>query len=47
MQGMGGEWVGREVEDLPRDTECNIVICRDLVPSRHVSWKVAQFRNFE
>lgn len=47
MQGMGGERVGREVEDLPRDTEYNLVICRDLVLSRHFSWKVAQFRKFE
>lgn len=26
-QGMGEEWVGREVEELPRDKECNLVIC--------------------
>lgn len=26
-QGMGEVWVGREVEELPRDKECNLVIC--------------------
>lgn len=26
-QGMGEEWLGREVEGLPRDKECNLVIC--------------------
>lgn len=44
---MGGEGGGREVKNLPRDKECNLFICRDLVLSRRVSWKVAQFRNFE
>lgn len=47
MQGVGEKGFGREVKDLPRDKECNLVICRDLVLSRRDSWKVAQFRDFE
>lgn len=40
---MGRDGGEREVEDLPRDKESNLVICRDHVLSRRVSWDVAQF----
>lgn len=34
-QGMGEVWVGREVEELPRDKECNLFICMILAAVFH------------
>lgn len=44
QNGLGEKW-----ENSPRNKECNLVICmlEILCLAARVSWKVAQFRNFE